>query len=173
MTYWLAQTYLKIFYRKFTVKGECGNGTLQAKVSGDVIILRGYVRRNSGPFGGRENWHGYIRCLLALATRIQRLWWAGLESWKIPKWLFFHKSRSSLKPQHGTGSGMSNERIDMLPFFHALKQEVHNCRSERTNSKQVNFANTRGTQRGYSRQRRDGRWRTEEGGRRGDGVKRK
>ena len=55
MTYWLAQTYLKIFDRKFTVKGECGNGTLQANVSGDVIILRGCVRRNSGPLGGREN----------------------------------------------------------------------------------------------------------------------
>ena len=55
MTYWLAQTYLKIFYRKSTVKGECGNGTLQATASGDVIILKGYVRRNSGPFGGREN----------------------------------------------------------------------------------------------------------------------
>ena len=38
MTYWLAQTYLKIFNGKFTVKGECGNGTLQATVSGDVII---------------------------------------------------------------------------------------------------------------------------------------
>ena len=57
MTYWLAQTYFKIFDRKFTVKGECGNGTLQA--SGYIIILRGYVRQNSGPFGGRENRHGY------------------------------------------------------------------------------------------------------------------
>ena len=59
MTYWLAQTYLKIINHKFTVQRECGNGPLQATLSGDVIILRGCVRRNSGPFGGRENWHGY------------------------------------------------------------------------------------------------------------------
>ena len=38
MTYWLAQMYLKIFDHKSTVKGEFGNGTLQATVSGDVII---------------------------------------------------------------------------------------------------------------------------------------
>ena len=36
MTYWLAQTYLKIFDRKSTVKGECGNGTLQATLAGDL-----------------------------------------------------------------------------------------------------------------------------------------
>ena len=55
MTYLLAKTYFKIFDLKFTVKGECGNGKLQARVIGDVIILKRYVRRNSGPFGGREN----------------------------------------------------------------------------------------------------------------------
>ena len=59
MTCWLARTYLKIIDHKFTVQRECGNGPLQATLSGDVIILRGCVRRNSGPFGGRENWHGY------------------------------------------------------------------------------------------------------------------
>ena len=36
MTYWLAQTYLKIVDHKLTVKGECGNGTLQATLSGDL-----------------------------------------------------------------------------------------------------------------------------------------
>ena len=54
MTY-IAQTYLKIFDHKSIVKGECGNGTLQATVSGDVIILRGSARQNSGPLGGQEN----------------------------------------------------------------------------------------------------------------------
>ena len=39
MTYWLAQTYLKIFDRKFTVKGEYGNGTLKATLSGDLKQL--------------------------------------------------------------------------------------------------------------------------------------
>ena len=69
MTYWLAQTYLKIFDHKFTVKGECGNGKLQARLNGDVIILRGYVRRNSGPFGGRENWHGYNTITVSVPNR--------------------------------------------------------------------------------------------------------
>ena len=59
MTYWPARTYLKIIDHMFTVQRECGNGPLQAMLSGDVINLRGCVRRNSGPSGGRENRHGY------------------------------------------------------------------------------------------------------------------
>ena len=58
MTYWPARTYLKIIDHMFTVQRECGNGPLQAMLSGDVINLRGCVRRNSGPSGGRENRHG-------------------------------------------------------------------------------------------------------------------
>ena len=66
MTYWPARTYLKIIDHMFTVQRECGNGPLQAMLSGDVINLRGCVRRNSGPSGGRENRHGYSShlCLL-------------------------------------------------------------------------------------------------------------
>ena len=63
MTYWPARTYLKIIDHKFTVQRECGNGPLQARLSGDVIILRGCVRRNSGPSGGRENRHGYTEAV--------------------------------------------------------------------------------------------------------------
>ena len=66
MTYWPARTYLKIIDHKFTVQRECGNGPLQAMLSGDVIILRGCVRRNSGPSGGRENRHGYTPYLHAV-----------------------------------------------------------------------------------------------------------
>ena len=62
MTYWPARTYLKIIDHMFTVQRECGNGPLQAMLSGDVINLRGCVRRNSGPSGGRENRHGYMVC---------------------------------------------------------------------------------------------------------------
>ena len=61
MTYWPARTYLKIIDHKFTVQRDCGNGPLQATLSGDVIILRGCVRQNSGTSGGRENRHGYRR----------------------------------------------------------------------------------------------------------------
>ena len=39
----LARTYLKIIDHKFTVQRECGNGPLQARLSGDVIILRGRI----------------------------------------------------------------------------------------------------------------------------------
>ena len=74
MTYWPARTYLKIIDHKFTVQRECGNGPLQARLSGDVIILRGCVRRNSGPSGGRENRHGYYIMWYAFSRLLRRAW---------------------------------------------------------------------------------------------------